>query len=97
MLGPDACAMVKPICDMEEMLLDMLKNTEFVMLIDESTVRDNEALLLAYVCFINQNEEVVEELFTRNLTNTKGSSMHKRVEEFFQEKHSSNKYTCLCS
>ncbi|XP_066438122.1 beta-1,3-galactosyltransferase 9 [Eleutherodactylus coqui] len=44
--------------DVEETLLDLLKNTEFVMQIDEATVRDNEALLLAYVRFINWNEEV---------------------------------------
>ncbi|KAG9484262.1 hypothetical protein GDO78_009921 [Eleutherodactylus coqui] len=73
MLGPAACAMVKSIplsndtisrrihemaADVEETPLDVLKNTEFVMQIDESTVRDNEALLLASV----HNEEVVEEL-----------------------------------
>ncbi|KAG9494528.1 hypothetical protein GDO78_002054, partial [Eleutherodactylus coqui] len=104
MLGPDACAMVKLIplsndtvsrridemaADVKETLLDVLKNTEFLMQIDEAMVRDNEALLLAYVHFINRNEEVVEELlFTRILTtNTKGSSIYKRVEEFFQYKN----------
>lgn len=64
----------------EETLIDELKNTEFVIQIDESTVRDDEALLLAYVCFINKNDEIVEELlFARTLTSdTKGSSIYKK-------------------
>uniref|UniRef100_A0ABM5G983 Zinc finger MYM-type protein 6-like n=1 Tax=Pogona vitticeps TaxID=103695 RepID=A0ABM5G983_9SAUR len=75
--------------DVEERLIDTLKSTEFVMQIDESTIRENEALLLAYVRFINGNEEIVEELlFVQNLaTDTKGSSIFKKVEDFFNEKN----------
>ncbi|KAG9464157.1 hypothetical protein GDO78_020374 [Eleutherodactylus coqui] len=108
MLGPDACAMMnliplsndtisrridKMAADVEETLLDVLKNTEFVMQIDESTVRDNEVVLFVWANkhgAHTKNEEVVEEqLFTRNVTTSmKGSSIYKRVEEFFQEKNS---------
>ncbi|XP_039206934.1 zinc finger MYM-type protein 6-like [Crotalus tigris] len=77
------------VADVEERLIDTLKNTEFVMQIDESTIRENEVLLLTYVRFINGNEEIGEELlFVRNLaTDTKGSSIFKKVEEFFNEKN----------
>ncbi|XP_039199911.1 protein ZBED8-like [Crotalus tigris] len=104
MLGPNASTIMQSIplsndtvskridemaADVEERLIDTLKNTEFVMHIDESTIRENEALLLAYVHFFNGNEEIREELlFVRNLaTNTKGSSIFKKVEEFFNEKN----------
>nr|XP_020653392.1 SCAN domain-containing protein 3-like [Pogona vitticeps]XP_020653393.1 SCAN domain-containing protein 3-like [Pogona vitticeps] len=75
--------------DVEERLIDTLKSTEFVMQIDESTICENEALLLAYAHFINGNEEIREELlFARNLvTDTKGSSIFEKVEEFFNEKN----------
>ncbi|KAG9479972.1 hypothetical protein GDO78_011802 [Eleutherodactylus coqui] len=83
MLGPNACAIVKSM----PMSNDIVSRTIDKMAAD-SAVRDNEALLLAYIRFINRNEEVVEELlFTRNLTTDMyGSSIYKRVEEFFQEK-----------
>uniref|UniRef100_A0A8C6YAI7 SCAN domain-containing protein 3 n=1 Tax=Naja naja TaxID=35670 RepID=A0A8C6YAI7_NAJNA len=104
MLGPSASTITQSIplsndtvskridemaADVEERLIDTLKSTEFVMQIDESTIRENEALLLAYVRFINRNEEIREELlFVRNLaTNTKGSSIFKKVEEYFNEKN----------
>ncbi|XP_013913991.1 PREDICTED: zinc finger MYM-type protein 6-like [Thamnophis sirtalis] len=75
--------------EVEEMLIDTLKSTKFVMQIDESTISENEALLLAYVRFINRNEEIGEELlFAQTLaTDTKGSSIFKKVEEFFNEKN----------
>ncbi|XP_039225088.1 SCAN domain-containing protein 3-like [Crotalus tigris] len=66
MLGPSASTITQSIplsndtvskridemADVEESLIDTLKNTEFVMQIDESTIGENEALLLAYVRFI---------------------------------------------
>uniref|UniRef100_A0A670XYV0 DUF4371 domain-containing protein n=1 Tax=Pseudonaja textilis TaxID=8673 RepID=A0A670XYV0_PSETE len=104
MLGPSASTVMQSIplsndtiskridemaADMEERLIDTLKSTEFMMQIDESTIRENETLLLAYVRFINGNEEIGAKLLSaQNLsTNTKGSSIFKKVEEYFNEKN----------
>ncbi|KAI6660135.1 hypothetical protein LOD99_10527 [Oopsacas minuta] len=73
--------------DVEKTLYSILKTTEFSLQIDESTLPDNEALLLAYVRYILEGIMVEEMLFARPLvTDTKGESIYKVVENFFQEK-----------
>ncbi|XP_025405011.1 SCAN domain-containing protein 3-like [Sipha flava] len=58
-------------------------------MIDESTVTDNKAILLAYVRFINERKEIVEKLLfaTSLITDTKGSSIFQAVEEYFIRKN----------
>lgn len=70
-----------------ELLYNVLRNTEFSLQIDESTLPGNEALLLGYVRFID-NEQIKEEfLFAKYLeTDTKGESIFKAIEQFFIEK-----------
>ncbi|KAI6648837.1 hypothetical protein LOD99_7099 [Oopsacas minuta] len=71
----------------EKTLYSTLKTTEFSLQIDESTLPGNEALLLAYVRYILEGIIVEEMLFARPLvTDTKGESIYKVVENFFQEK-----------
>ncbi|KAI6655480.1 Zinc finger MYM-type protein 6-like [Oopsacas minuta] len=73
--------------DVEKTLYSILKTTEFSLQIDESTLPGNEALLLAYVRYILEGIMVEEMLFARPLvTDTKGESIYKVVENFFQEK-----------
>ena len=73
--------------DVEKTLCSILKTTEFSLQIDESTLPGNEALLLAYVRFIHEEIMVEEMLFARALvTDTKGESIYKVVENLFQEK-----------
>ena len=73
--------------DVEKTLCSILKTTEFSLQIDVSTLPGNEALLLAYVRFIHEEIMVEEMLFARPLvTDTKGESIYKVVENFFQEK-----------
>ena len=73
--------------DIEKTICDFLKTTEFSLQIDESTMPGNEALLLAYVRFIQEDNLVEEMLFARPLMNdTKGESIFKVVDNFFQEK-----------
>ncbi|KAI6652381.1 hypothetical protein LOD99_7395 [Oopsacas minuta] len=73
--------------DVEKTLYSILKTTEFSLQIDESTLPGNEALLLAYVRYILEGIMVEEMLFARLLvTDTKGESIYKVVENFFQEK-----------
>ncbi|CAH2020988.1 unnamed protein product [Acanthoscelides obtectus] len=58
--------------DIESFLCNYLQTIHFSIQLDESTLPDNAALLLAYVCFI-MNQEIYEELlFARTLiTDTK--------------------------
>ena len=73
--------------DVENSLRGILRTTEFSLQIDESTLPGNEALLLAYVGFIQEGKLVEEMLFARRLvTYSKGESIFKVVESFFQEK-----------
>lgn len=75
--------------DIENKLINYLRENNFALQIDESTVTDNKALLLAYVRFINERKEIVEEvLFATNLiTDTKGSLIFQTVEEYFTRKN----------
>ncbi|CAH2015633.1 unnamed protein product [Acanthoscelides obtectus] len=61
--------------DLESFVCSYLQTTHFSIQLDESTLPDNAALLLAYVRFI-MNQEIYEELlFARTLiTDTKDSS-----------------------
>ena len=49
--------------DIEKTICDILKTTEFSLQIDESKMPGNEALLLAYVRFIQEDNLVEEMLF----------------------------------
>ena len=74
-------------CDIEETLYKTLKNQQFSLQLDESTLPDNEAVLLAYVRFIEGGKILHELLFAKELeTDTKGESIFKIVEQFFNEK-----------
>ena len=72
--------------DVENSLCNILRTTEFSLQIDESTLPGNEALLLAYVRFIQEGKLVEEMLFARPLvTDSKAESIFKLVEYFFTE------------
>lgn len=73
--------------DVETKLCDDLKNCEFGIQLDESTVRDSETLLMAYVRYIRGNTPVEELLFARSLTtNTRGESIYNVLKGFIDEK-----------
>ncbi|CAH1992031.1 unnamed protein product [Acanthoscelides obtectus] len=73
--------------DIESFLCNYLQTTHFSIQLDESTLPDNAALLLAYVRFI-MNQEIYEELlFVRTLiTDTKGESIFHVLKDYFIEK-----------
>jgi len=48
--------------DVEIKLINSLRENNFVLWIDESTVTNNKAILPAYVRFMNKSKEIVEEL-----------------------------------
>lgn len=75
--------------DVEIKLCDALKNAEFALQLDESTLRDNESLLMGYVRYVSSKREIIEEfLFAEKLvSDTKGSSIFKVVKYFFNAKN----------
>ena len=73
--------------NVEETLSKMLMTTEFSFQLDESTLLENESLLLAYVRFIKGGSLCQELLFARLLeTDTKGESVYRSVEDYFPKK-----------
>ena len=73
--------------NVEETLSKMLMTTEFSLQLDESTLPVNESLLFAYVRFIKGGSLCQELLFARLLeTDTKGESVYRAVEDYFQKK-----------
>ena len=71
--------------DVEHKLCNTLRNTEFSLQLDESTLPGNESLLLGYVRFVN-NKVLCEELaiaLSRN-TNTRGETVFQEVKTYFE-------------
>ncbi|CAH1997383.1 unnamed protein product [Acanthoscelides obtectus] len=73
--------------EMMMLLISYLQTTHFSIQLDESTLPDNAALLLAFVRFI-MNQEIYEELlFARTLiTDTKGESIFHVLKDYFIQK-----------
>ena len=62
--------------DVESQLVQILSRTDHALQIDESTVRDNEALLMGYVRFVHEKETKEEMLFVISLpSDTKAISL----------------------
>ncbi|XP_053159163.1 LOW QUALITY PROTEIN: protein ZBED8 [Hemicordylus capensis] len=73
--------------NIENSLCNYLKTSQFSMQLDESTLPGNEALLLAYVRFIRDQQICQELLFAQTLeTDTKGASLFCVMKDFFEEK-----------
>ena len=73
--------------NVEETLSKMLMTTEFSLQLDESTLPGNESLLPSYVRFIKSGSLCQELFFVRLLeTDTKGESVYRAVENYFQKK-----------
>ena len=70
--------------DVENQLIEILRVIEFSLQLDESTLHDNEALLLPYVRFTKDGVVFEELLFARSLvTDTRGVSIFEVVRSFF--------------
>uniref|UniRef100_A0A5S6Q7E4 DUF4371 domain-containing protein n=1 Tax=Trichuris muris TaxID=70415 RepID=A0A5S6Q7E4_TRIMR len=73
--------------DVENTLCCFLRQNEFPLQVDESTLPGNEAVLLGYVRFIREERFVEELLFSKEFeTNTRGESIFQVVQEFFSVK-----------
>lgn len=74
-------------CDVEQQLIHKLQKEKFALQVDESVIRDNEAILMAYVRYIDGDEIKEEFLFARNLTSdSTAKSIFDTVTNFFNEK-----------
>ena len=75
-----------------------LMTTEFSLQLDKSTLPGHESLLLAYVRFIKDGSLCQELLFARRLeTDTKGESVYRTLEYYFQKKkHSTYEQHLMC-
>ncbi|KAG0441374.1 Protein ZBED8 [Dictyocoela muelleri] len=70
----------------EEELISHLRNVKFALQLDETTILDNSAILIAYVRYLHENTLKEEMLFVRNLkTDSKGVSIFLEVENYFDE------------
>ena len=70
--------------NIEATLCTKLKTTGFSLQIDESTLPNNESLLLGYVCYISNGCCMEELLFARKiLTNKTGADIFDTVVDFF--------------
>ncbi|XP_064104308.1 zinc finger MYM-type protein 6-like [Macrobrachium nipponense] len=71
--------------DVENQLISKkLKVNDFSLQLDESTLPDNSALLMAFVRFLDVDEICQEMLFALKLTtDTKGESIFKKPEVYF--------------
>ena len=68
-------------------MYDYLKTSEFSLQLDESILPGNEALLLAYVRFVKEEQFCQELLFAKCLeTDTKGETLFTELKRFFKEK-----------
>ena len=73
--------------DVKSILPNLLKITEFSLQLDDSTLQNNESLLLTYLRFIKYKKNCQELLFAKKLkTDTKGKSIFDVLEHYFKEK-----------
>ncbi|XP_076817976.1 SCAN domain-containing protein 3-like [Clavelina lepadiformis] len=72
--------------DVQSQLNDILRNTKFSLALDESTVRDSEALLLGYARFKHDSNFAEEMLFCKSLKTTiTARDIYAVVQEYFTE------------
>ena len=83
--------------NIEEMLCNLLRNTEFSLQLDESTLPGNESLLLAYVRFVKEERLVQELLFAKQLIHTRGECVFREVENYFKDKNIPFKNIIACA
>ncbi|XP_076324388.1 SCAN domain-containing protein 3-like [Tachypleus tridentatus] len=84
--------------DIKKQLIAHLQVKQFSFQFDESTLRDNEAILLAYVRFNNDEGPKEEMPFARSLvTDTKGETIFNEVVTYFQENNIPLKNIIACA
>ena len=74
--------------DVEQQLCKVLQTIEFALQLDESTLRDNKVLLMAYLRYIYNGLSKEEMLFSKRLeTDTKREKIFMVLKQFWEEKN----------
>ena len=74
-------------CDVEVQLVEKFKYTIFSIQLDKSTVRDSEALLMAYVRYVDNGEFIEDMLFCKALeTTTIAVDIYKKLKTYLDDK-----------
>ncbi|KAI6658248.1 SCAN domain-containing protein 3 [Oopsacas minuta] len=83
--------------DVEQQLCKVSQTTKIALQLDESTLRDDEALLMAYVRYIHNDVSKEKMLFSKPLeTDTRGETIFMVVKKLYEEKNIPNrKYYCV--
>ena len=82
--------------DVLNQLVDILSETKHLLQIDESTLSNNESLLLGYVRFIYNMQAQEEMLFAISLlADTRATTVFNAVERYYDEKDTNAKYIAL--
>jgi len=72
--------------DVEQQLIEKLKSRKFSLQIDESTIRESESLLLAYVRYVDLEEFQEEMLFCESLeTTTCAVDIYSKLNNYLDE------------
>ncbi|KAK9406799.1 hypothetical protein NXF25_005573 [Crotalus adamanteus] len=71
--------------NIEKNLISILQNSSFSMQLDESTLADNNALLMACVHYFDENNTLQEEMLfaIKLITDTRGLSIFNIVKSYF--------------
>ena len=73
--------------NIEDQLYEILRNTSFSLQSDETTTSNNNALLMAYVCYLSDENIVEELLFCKCLEmDTKGQTIFQTLSDYLQNK-----------
>ena len=85
--------------DVENHLVEKSKTSKFSIQLDESTVGDNRAILMAYACFIDDSCELCEEMLLAKLleTDTTGLSIFEATKSWFDENQMSFGNLVFCA
>ena len=84
--------------DVLKQLVETLSISKHSLQIDESTLNDNESLLLRYVRFIHNMQAQEEMIFVISLpADTRATTIFKAVEKFYEEKEISMQNILQCT
>ena len=68
--------------NIEKKLCFHLQTKEFAMQLDESTIRNNESILMCYIRYIHNDDYSEYMLFCKSIINNKGETVYNCVKDY---------------